>query len=963
MANVDLPNIVPPINKVPEDFPNIPQPGKIETLYIANNRSIIDRYSPKTGYSNSLLKFGPRQPFVWYTPNEGNSGLNALRKYDTRAFPIGSALQDVVRISKYSVSGPGVIFALKQLLLQNLQPHNETTLYNPVMPIVGAARPASLGLIPRPQRHIDLGGGLLGALASVVGFSVGDGGKSSPKGTVGSGIQDTADNSPLPKQSAGGGKGLLRGKTASSGYTSLASRWGGNAAKSSFLKSMAASVFPSLISSKQPEGTGYRADEGAYGMMINDLRGKFKSHNPVTGVEIPMTQLWIAGKSSGGPQNIRKKNELPQDRQISYVDGTQEKIGTKTSITGPNINNAPTGFTFEKDSDDVTKYGKSIGISVSRLHPDDVFKYSIMLINYKKFIDKTNTFPTKMDGPPVDVTNADDKTIIQPQTDFYKKYGFDETPIILRVKSFSDIPTRMGSGDLKRPAYQVDNTYSKQRKDDGGNGNLSNFKTNLEDGKFKDIPSSINDIGDKINATLQQKQDDPIVKQVTDDRKKVFTNLGLSDTPEISKIKTIANTPERGNDSAKDVYTVDGTYSKNRKTAIDDGKPNGNLADILTAVMDGNFQKLPTETTDLKGNKEDKINATLQIDASDRLNVERKQNLVDLINNIKSSGYSVSFNNADTKVFSSPDATTFGIQQLQDGHTIYQDDYDENDQLLDGFDKSGRRSTNNKKFSGAHKADELNRLTILDKDRNITDETSVDNWTVYEPYKDDLVAFYFYDMVNQRHIPFRASVTGINDSFQSEWNNYEYIGRADKLYTYKGVTRSLSFSFKVIANSIKELLPMWKRVNYLCGLTLPADYTQSTSQDNLSQNQFIVPSFVLLTIGDMYKEQPVVINRVGLTIPEGAAWETLNETYGEDWSYLNKIISWEGSKGKFAQFPREVEISLDLSVIFKERAIVGSALFGHSVRDLNNEAQIAGNDNYFSTQLMVPRPNAGASIQ
>ena len=375
MANVDLPNIVPPINKVPEDFPNIPQPGKIETLYIANNRSIIDRYSPKTGYSNSLLKFGPRQPFVWYTPNEGNSGLNALRKYDTRAFPIGSALQDVVRISKYSVSGPGVIFALKQLLLQNLQPHNETTLYNPVMPIVGAARPASLGLIPRPQRHIDLGGGLLGALASVVGFSVGDGGKSSPKGTVGSGIQDTADNSPLPKQSAGGGKGLLRGKTASSGYTSLASRWGGNAAKSSFLKSMAASVFPSLISSKQPEGTGYRADEGAYGMMINDLRGKFKSHNPVTGVEIPMTQLWIAGKSSGGPQNIRKKNELPQDRQISYVDGTQEKIGTKTSITGPNINNAPTGFTFEKESDDVTKYGKSIGISVSRLHPDDVFKY------------------------------------------------------------------------------------------------------------------------------------------------------------------------------------------------------------------------------------------------------------------------------------------------------------------------------------------------------------------------------------------------------------------------------------------------------------------------------------------------------------------------------------------------------------------------------------------------------------
>lgn len=958
MANVNQPNSVPAVNSVPETFPNTPQPGKIETLYIANNRSIIDRYSPKTGYSNSLLKFGPRQPFVWYTPNDGNSGLNAIRKYDSRAFPIGSTLQDVIRISKYTVSGPGVIFALKQLLLQNLQPHNETTLYNPAMPIVGALRPGSLGLLPRPTRHIDLGGGILGALASVVGFSVGDRSQSSPSGTVGSGIQDTAENSPLPKQSVGGGRGLIRGKTASSGYTSLASRWGGNASKSSFLKSMAASVFPSLISSKQPVDTGYRADEGAYGMMINDLKGKFKKQNPVTGIDIPMTQLWIAGSSDGGAKNIRKKNEVPQDRKIVYVDGTEQKIGVQTTITGPSINNASTGFTFETDVDNVTKYGKSLGIDVNRLHTDEVFKYSIMLINYKKYIDKIGKFPTKMDGPPIDVTNADDKTIIQPQTDFYKKYGFDNTPIIFSVKSFTDIPTRKGSGDENRPAYQVDKTYSKQRKDDGGNGNLANFKQNLEDNKFKNIPTSFNDIGELNNATLQQKQDDRIVKELTDDRKNVFTKFGLTDTPDISKIKTIAETPERGDDSKKDAYTVDGTYSKNRKTAIDDGKPNGNLADILSSVMEGKFQKLPTETTDLKGNKIDKINTTLQIESGDRLNVERKQALTDLINNIKASGYNVSFQNADTRVFSNPNATKFGIQTLENGHTIYQDDYDENEQLLDGFDKAGRRNNSNKKFSGTHKADELNRLTILDKNKTITDDTDVDDWTEYDPYKDDLIAFYFYDMVNERHVPFRASITGINDSFQADWTNYEYIGRADKLYNYKGFTRSLSFNFKVIANSIKELLPMWKRINYLCGLTMPADYTNAQSQNNLSQNQFIVPPFVLLTIGDMYKEQPIIINRVGLNIPDGASWETLNETYGQDWAYLNNIISWSGSSGKYAQFPREVEISLDLSVLQKERAIVGSAAFGHSVRDLINVNQIAGNENQFSKQLMVPRLNS-----
>jgi len=954
MANVDLPNSIPPINTVPAGFPDTPQPGKIESLYIANNRSIIDRFSPKTGYSNSLLKFGPRQPFVWYNPNEGNGGLNAVRKYDSRAFPIGSTLQDVIRISKFSVSGPGVIFSLKQFLLQNLQPYNETALYNPLMPIVGAARPGSLGLLPRPTRHIDLGGGLLGALASVVGFSVGDNSQSSPKGTVGAGKNDTSDESPLSKQSAGGGKGLLRAKSASSGYTSLASRWGGNASKGSFLRSMAASVFPSLINVKQPEGTGYKGDEGAYGMMIGDLRGKFKKHNPVTGVEIPITQIWIAGSSEGGPYNIRKKNEAPQDRKLIYVDGTEQKINS-TTVDGPSINNSPTGFSFEKDIDNVEKYGKSVGMIPSRLHPDDVFKYSIMLINYKKYIEKTLMFPTKMDGPPVDLTNADDKTIVQPQSDFYKKYGFGETPTIFIYKTQTSIPTRMGSGDPKRAAYQVDRTYSKQRKDDGGNGNLSNFKQNLEDDKIQDVPSSMNDIGDKINATLQQKQDDPIVKSLVDDRKKVFTNLGLSDTPNISKVKTIADIPARGTSAVgESAYKVDGTYSKLRKDAIDGGSPNGSLSDIRQTMEDGKFQSISTETTDLRSNDVDQINATLQLDANDRINKERVESLRLLVNNIKNSGYSVEFANADTKVFSSPDATKFGIDLISKGHSVYEDDYFFNKQLLDGLDRGGKRSKNHKKFAGSHMGDEINKLTILDKDKNITDETDVDDWKIYDPYADDLIAFYFYDMVNEKHIPFRASITGINDSFQAEWTGYEYIGRPDKLYTYKGFGRTLSFSFRVIANSIKELLPMWKRVNYLCGLTMPANYTQASRQDNISQNQFIVPPFVLLTIGDMYKEQPILINRVGLNIPDGTSWETLNETHGEDWSYLNNIITWTGSQGKFAQFPREVEVSLDLAVLQKERAVTGSANFGHAPRDINNQAVIAGGNNPFSTNLLVP---------
>ncbi len=79
-------NMVPPINKVPLDYPTERIPGKIEKLYIANNQKILTRFTGKTDYANGLLRFGPRQPFVWYNPNEGTSGTNAIKKSTALGF-------------------------------------------------------------------------------------------------------------------------------------------------------------------------------------------------------------------------------------------------------------------------------------------------------------------------------------------------------------------------------------------------------------------------------------------------------------------------------------------------------------------------------------------------------------------------------------------------------------------------------------------------------------------------------------------------------------------------------------------------------------------------------------------------------------------------------------------------------------------------------------------------------------
>ena len=134
---------------LPSGFNNLRQPGELSVLYAQNSDAIYNKYKLETNNSG-LLRFGPKQPFITVNPNNARKGVNGLKRYESRALPVGSALQDVVRISKFSVSGNGIIFLGKQLILQGLNSFNETKLYNPLMPILASTSIASFGLITPP---------------------------------------------------------------------------------------------------------------------------------------------------------------------------------------------------------------------------------------------------------------------------------------------------------------------------------------------------------------------------------------------------------------------------------------------------------------------------------------------------------------------------------------------------------------------------------------------------------------------------------------------------------------------------------------------------------------------------------------------------------------------------------------------------------------------------------------------
>ena len=741
---------------LPSGFNNLRQPGELSVLYAQNSDAIYNKYKLETNNSG-LLRFGPKQPFITVNPNNARKGVNGLKRYESRALPIGSALQDVARISKFSVSGNGVIFLGKQLILQGLNSFNETKLYNPLMPILASTSIASFGLITPPTRHIEPNlGGVLGALGlGAVSNALGLNKPTPPKGTVGAGA--------LPINAGDGGKGLIRGSTASQANKNFQSKWQGSSSTGFSLSAIgnffkANTLFGAFSAIKQPNDEKYKVGESTYGIMASSTKVFEQPSGTLKHTfDKKVIQKWYAGTNDN---TVRKgdtdKTTGVRGRYFRQSDGTYLIIGKRGPWQGTSIGTFPKLFNKEVElslrPDAYQMYGRAVGNNIS---PDQELKNSEMLINLAYYADSKQKYPTKF--------------------------------------------------------------------------------TDKESVAVKDIEDNLKQVIDNIKSAG-------------------YTFVGETNTDVIN--------PQFSNESFKGYDYIS----------------------ELTKNLDAQKQK------------------------------------VDPFN----------YNDSYIKKFK------FGKRK----------------QLLDDIDGKG--------FSGATYSDKINLLNVLSEsefEKKYTDD-------------DDLIRFYFHDIVNNKYIPFRATVTGLNENLNADWTAIEYIGRADKLQSYKGFSRTISFKFNVVTNSIKELLPMWQRINYLVGLTKPANYTQGT-QTNPSNiySRFIIPPLVKFTIGDIYKDQPGVIKSIGLNIPDNCVWETLTEEYAEknDWSYLNGVIQLANSKGKYAQFPRECELNLSMDLLEKERPIVGGSNFGNAWRvldkngeyingiDLNQQAGLpVSKPDSFSDKIMVP---------
>jgi len=123
------------------------------------------------------------------------------------------------------------------------------------------------------------------------------------------------------------------------------------------------------------------------------------------------------------------------------------------------------------------------------------------------------------------------------------------------------------------------------------------------------------------------------------------------------------------------------------------------------------------------------------------------------------------------------------------------------------------------------------------------------------------------------YMHFRAFITAFNDNYSSQWDGFRYSGRGEELYHYTGFNRSINLSFDVYAQSKAELIPMYRKLNYLAS-TMAPDYTSAG---------FMRGNLVRLTVGGYIYEQPGFISAFTYEIPQEATWEiAINETGGAD---------------------------------------------------------------------------------
>ncbi|MDA8919464.1 hypothetical protein N9I13_00520 [bacterium] len=119
-----------------------------------------------------------------------------------------------------------------------------------------------------------------------------------------------------------------------------------------------------------------------------------------------------------------------------------------------------------------------------------------------------------------------------------------------------------------------------------------------------------------------------------------------------------------------------------------------------------------------------------------------------------------------------------------------------------------------------------------------------------------------------RSANFRATISGLSETFSPSWDSAKFIGNPFSYYTYSGIERSVTFNFKVYSMNAYEHKIGWDKLNFLSGLVYPADYYG---------NSAVKAPIIKFTLGDMYKKKASFIESLSYSIDDNTPWNITNK--------------------------------------------------------------------------------------
>ena len=232
---------------------------------------------------------------------------------------------------------------------------------------------------------------------------------------------------------------------------------------------------------------------------------------------------------------------------------------------------------------------------------------------------------------------------------------------------------------------------------------------------------------------------------------------------------------------------------------------------------------------------------------------------------------------------------------------------------------------------------------------NAYDIGSAAKESVYQKGAEDFIKFYFEDGdIGTNVMVFRCTMTGFSDSFSPGWNRVDIMGRPDGAYLYTSFERSVTFNFTVNALSRAEMVPMWRKLNYLASYTMP-DFSSSGTKPG--------GPFMRITIGSLFQQTPGFIESLTYTIPDETTWD----------------IAEDSNDNKEA---KQLPISMDISMTFKiigdyrpqlKGRVYSLSPFGGSTQPGNwlsdaEPTQVSKEKKAKQAKTAAAKPNTGAPL-